>query len=94
MKHTRLTSAFILTVLVAANPVFAETEPAGPRLLILSQTDEATLPGALNGERHGVKVNRGSGFPEPVIVQVQETEEVTKPAPVTPRRVVRRASRW
>lgn len=93
MKHTRLTPAFVLTALFAASPVLAETEPTGPKLLVLSQSDEAALPGALNGERHGVKVNRGSGFPEPVVVEVQEVEEAA-PAPVRTRRVVRRASRW
>ena len=93
MQITHLTPALILAATVMASPTLAETDPTGPRILTLSQTTTAILPGDVAGARHGVKVNRGSGFPEPVVVELQQIEETAEPAPA-PRRVLRRVPRW
>ena len=94
MKNACCLSALVLATVVMVSPVTAETESVEPRILTLSDTAGALLPGDQTGASHGVKVNRGSGFPEPVIAVVEPEGEAVEPAPEPRRRVVRRRSHW
>ena len=94
MKNACRLSVLVLATVAMVSPVTAETEAVEPRLLSLSDTADTVLPGDQTGTSHGVKVNRGSGFPEPVIAVVEPEAEAVEPAPRPRRRVVRRRSRW
>ncbi|MEM7719867.1 MAG: hypothetical protein AAF222_11755 [Pseudomonadota bacterium] len=76
---------------VLASAAVAETPE--PRVLSLPDRTEATLPGAFDGESHGILVRRGSGFPEPVVVEAPNTEDTVE-APAPTRRVIIRRSRY
>ena len=88
----------LLALAAFPGTVAAESETDLPHLLILPEESEVALPGDRSGEDHGVKVNRGSGFPEPE----PETEpnedveavEAAEPDPAPPRRIIRRTRRY
>ena len=92
MKNAHHIPAFVLTAALMVGPVIAETDTVEPQILILSQDADTALPGDPSGASHGVKVNRGSGFPERVISLVEPEEEVLEPAPQQRRRVVPRTT--
>jgi hypothetical protein len=62
--------------LVLGTSAFAEA----PRLLTLQ--NEALLPGSSDGAQHGVTIRRGSGFPEPIVIEAPK--EVVEGAPAPP----------
>ena len=75
MKHVYYIVIVAFTGL--ATPALAE----GPRILKLQGASEATLPGDHDGAKHGVTVRRGSGFPEPIVVEAPAiVEEAPAPA--------------
>ena len=76
MKHVSLLPAILLAAAFASSAL-AEA----PRIITLQGNSQATLPGAQDGARHGVKVFRGSGFPDPIVIEAPvQVEDV--PAPV------------
>ncbi|WP_299192549.1 hypothetical protein [uncultured Litoreibacter sp.] len=94
METARHISAVILATALAAGPVIAETDTAGPRILTLSGSADTAQPADQTGARHGVKINRGSGFQKPVIAAAEPEEVVAKPTPQPRRKIVRRTSGW
>ena len=94
MKNACRLSVLVLATVAMVSPVTAETEAVEPRLLSLSDTADTVLPGDQTGTSHGVKVNRGSGFPEPVIKVAEPKAEPVVPAPAPRRRIIRKRSRW
>lgn len=94
MRNYRCISAIVLATALVAGPAIAQSDTVAPQILTLSDRAEAVLPGDQSGANHGVKVNRGSGFPEPVIAIIEPEEVVVEPAPEPRRRFVSHASRW
>ena len=87
VRSVSLGAAFI------AAPALAENGDGSPRILVFPEEAETVFPGDVDGGRHGVVVRRGSGFPEPVVIEAPETEEVVRPDPPTRRGIIRRRSR-
>ncbi|MEP3848423.1 MAG: hypothetical protein ABJM43_24030 [Paracoccaceae bacterium] len=94
MKKSLCIPAFVLTVTLTISSAIAHAETAKPRVLTLPDRADATLPGNQTQARHGVKINRGSGFPEPVVKVVEPKLEPVVPAPTQRRRIPRNRSRW
>ena len=81
-------AAFV--ALTVAFPALAE----GPRIITLQGTPEATLPGAHDGIKYGVKVFRGSGFPDPIVIEAPKTVVEDAPAPVRKKTKKKRKRGW
>ena len=60
----------VLVCLIAFPALPAAAERELPRLLILKGANE--LPGDYDGDRFGVTIRRGDGFPEPVAEEEEE----------------------
>ena len=71
----------------------AAAETTLPPILSLPESSEAALPGDADGDRHGIIVRRGSGFPEPVVVATPEPVEGAPAETETRRIIVRRSNR-
>ncbi|MEO9827178.1 MAG: hypothetical protein ABJF50_22480 [Paracoccaceae bacterium] len=77
MTHATLLSAALIAL---ATPSLVEA----PRILTLQGSSDASLPGAKDGTKHGVIVRRGSGFPDPIVIETPKV--VVEDAPATPVR--------
>ena len=94
MNKSLCIPAFVLTATLAISPVIAHAETEKPPVLTLSDRTDTALPGNQTQTRHGVKINRGSGFPKPVIKVAEPEVEPVVPAPAPRRRIIRKRSRW
>lgn len=91
---THLALGTAILAFLIAGPADAQEDLVLPHLLILPEKLDTVFPGDESGANHGVIVRRGSGFPEPIVVEADDEPVDVRPEPARRRAVVRRTRRY